>query len=303
MIVTSQQARRDAKRVASASALGALLISMSAPAQAQEFFEGTRPIGMGGTANALSEGTSGLYQNPAGIASAMLYTIEGAYTYTDQGNILSAAVVDSKTNPSVSAGFGLGYYFTHGDENITALDLRIPLAFPIVPQRASIGVAARYLKVANDGIESLSGFTFDAGILFRISDQVQLGVAAKNLIDQCDNPLQCRGLAPRTVGAGVAFTGVQDLAIAGDLDFDLNSLDSPTLGFSLGAEYLLQQMLPIRVGFARHGVAKENVLTAGTGWRSTSAGVDLSYQHVLSSAADDRAGFGLLSLGISVYLQ
>ena len=301
--MTSQQAWRDAKRAASATALGALMMSLSAPVQAQEFFEGTRPIGMGGTANALSEGTSGLYQNPAGIASAMLYTIEGAYTYTDQGNILSAAVVDSKTNPSVSAGFGLGYYFTHGDEAITALDLRVPLAFPIVPQRASLGVAARYLSVTNDGIETLSGFTFDAGILFRITDQVQLGVAAKNLIDQCEIEAQCRGLAPRMVGGGVAFTGVQDLANVGDLDFDLNSRDSPTLGFSLGAEYLVQQMLPIRLGFARSGVREENVLTAGTGWRSTSAGVDLSYQHVLSAADDERVGFGLLSLGISVYLQ
>lgn len=279
-----------------------LLTIWSAEALAQDFAQGSRPMGMGEAFTAVSTGTSGVYQNPAGIARAILYAIEGSYTYTPSGNILSFAIVDSKTNPSISAGFALSYYFDRANDNgdITALDIRLPLAIPIVPERISVGLGIRYLSIEDSDVETLSGFTLDAGALFRVADALHIGIAAKNLLDPCDIKSKCGGLAPLTIGGGVAYGTGTSFTVAGDLDFDLNSADGAKLNMALGGEYLIQNMVPVRLGFRREGVSESNILTLGGGWRSPTAGLDVAYQHILSSKTRD-AGVGFINLGVNVY--
>lgn len=271
---------------------------MSPPAAATatpNFNPGARAAGMGEAANALSSGTSGVFNNPAGIARAYMYSIDGTFAYTPDGNVLSAAIVDSKTNPSVSAGFGVNYYFSRGEgASVTALDLKLPIAIPVVPDRVSIGIAGRYLKVQAGDLETINSFSLDAGAIFRLVDQLHLGIAARNLIDPCEQA-SCRGVAPLLVGGGLAY-GYEDLSVAADVEFDLNSEDDANLNIEVGAEYLIQQMVPVRLGFRRVGLTESNVLSIGSGWRSKTAGVDLSYQHDLSLSE-----FGNLFLGVSVY--
>lgn len=274
----------------------------SGQAWAQDFAQGARPVGMGEAFNAVSTGAAGVYHNPAGIARAILYAVEGSYSYTPTGNLLSFAIVDSKTNPSVSAGFAVSYYFDRNQDNrdITALDLRLPLAIPIVPERISVGLGIRYLSVDNNEIETLSGFTLDAGALFRLADELHLGVSAKNLLETCDVKSRCQGVAPMTIGGGVAYGDGTTFLVAADVDADLSSADSTKVNFSLGGEYLIQNMVPIRLGYMRRGLDNSNVLTLGSGWRSPTAGIDAGYQHILSSDTSD-TGLGMVTLGVSVY--
>lgn len=278
------------------------LMTMTSIASAQDFAQGARPVGMGEAFNSISTGAAGVYHNPAGIARAILYAVEGSYSYTPTGNLLSLAIVDSKTNPSVSAGFAVSYYFDRNQENsdITALDLRLPIAIPIVPERISVGLGIRYLSINDTDIETLSGFTLDAGAMFRVADALHIGVSAKNLLETCDVKSRCQGIAPLTIGGGVAFEGGTEFVVAADVDADLTSADSTKVNFAIGGEYLIQSMIPVRLGYKRRGIDNGNVLTLGSGWRSPTAGIDAGYQHVLSSDSDD-SGVGLITVGVSVY--
>ena len=260
-----------------------------------DFMPGSRPAGMGQAFNALSDGTSGVFNNPAGIARAYMYSVDGTFAYTPTGNILSASIVDSKTNPQVAAGAGVGYYFSRGEgAQVTALDARLPIAVPVVQDRVSIGIAGRFLRTEVGEIETINGFSLDAGALFRVVDQLHVGIVGHNLIDPCKQAT-CRGVAPMLVGGGIAYA-TPTLAIAGDVEFDLNSTSDVAFNFDVGGEYLIAEMVPIRLGYRRLGVPGHNVLTLGSGWRSKTAGVDLAYQHNFNEAQ-----FGNLFLGVSVY--
>ncbi len=85
-----------------------------------------------------------------------------------------------------------------------------------------------------------------------------------------------------------------ELTIAGDIDFDMNSTSTPTLNFDLGAEYVFEKMVPVRLGYRRRGVTSANVLSVGSGWRTDNAGIDVAYQHDLS-----QNDIGLISVAIN----
>jgi hypothetical protein len=301
----SQEARALESVKIVGMALVALVAMSPASARAQDFMQGTRAAGMGEAFTAVSNGTGGIYNNPAGVARSIMYTVDGTFQYTPTGTVLGFGIVDSKTNPSVSAGFGLNYYFARANSpDITALDLRLPLAIPVVAERIAIGLGGRYLTVTQsvenaDGsktdVELLSGFTLDAGGLFRVADEFYLGIAAKNLIDPCEKPERCRTIAPLTIGGGLAYDN-RELVISADVDADLGSKDEAAINFGVGAEYLIEGMIPIRLGFMRRGAAEQNRFTVGSGWVSKTASVEASYQHNLTDSK-----LGLLSLGVSVY--
>ena len=260
-----------------------------------EFNTGARAAGMAEAHNALSEGTGGMWHNPAGIARAYMYALEGNFSYTPTGNVLSAAIVDSKTNPKISAGLGLGYFFsrTAGPE-VTALDIRLPIAVPVVQDRVSVGLRGRYLRAKAGELEIINGFSLDAGVLFRVQEGIHLGISALNLIDPCKNVL-CEGIAPLTVGAGGSFSR-QGFTAAVDAEFDLGSGDSTGVNVDVGGEYLIEDMVPVRLGYQFKSLSESHGLAIGSGWRSKTAGVDLSYQHDLTVQQ-----FGRLLLGVSVY--
>ena len=83
------------------------LVLSSSPAFAQDFFEGIRPSGMGGAYNAVGAGTGSLYHNPGGMMRMQTYSIDGFYQDTPTGNLLGAAIVDSKLNPYIRWWRGL----------------------------------------------------------------------------------------------------------------------------------------------------------------------------------------------------
>lgn len=272
-------------------------------AHAQDFAKGARPMGMGEAFTGISTGTAGVYNNPAGIARAILFAAEGSYTYTPTGNLLSAAVVDSKTNPAITAGLSIGYYFDRQRDNgddISALDFRLPLAMPIVPEKISIGFGLRYLSISNKDIETLSGLTLDAGALFQIIDGLHVGVAVKNILDPCETASRCEGIVPLTIGGGISYGSLANaFVVSGDINYDLSGVEGAGLNFALGGEYLVERMIPIRIGFKREALPNSNIVTVGTGWRSTTAGLDASYQHIISSDGQS-TGPGQITLGVSV---
>jgi len=260
-------------------------VTFSEASYAQEFTSGIRPGGMGDAFTAVADGTAAIYHNPAGSARSVMYALEASYEYTPTGNVLAASIVDSKTNPQLSAGLGYSYFFAR-DSEVKGHDIRLSLAIPIVPDKISVGVGGRYLiigdtqKIENEAgtrvdtdVEILNGFTLDAGIMIKLAPQFHIGVAGQNLIDQC-NRVDCKSIAPTIIQGGVGFTTEDGLIISGDFGADLSSGPEVGIEFGVGAEYLIS-VVPVRVGFFRKGVSETNWVTFGGGWRSKAAGIDV----------------------------
>lgn len=264
------------------------LSAAAGPLMAQEFTQGVRPSGMGMAYTGVAAGTSGLYFNPGGIASSMMYQVEGAYEFTPTGSVLNATIIDSKTNPDVAAGVGYSYFFgREGAEDLTGHDIRLGIALPVLPQRISVGVGGRYILVNEDtpdGSESLmKGFTLDAGALFRASDMVEIGVAGRNLLNICAKNKPCSTVAPTTIAGGLSFSDQETYVLAADGGIDLNSdPDGVNPFFQVGAEYFAGEAVPLRLGYQRLWFGSRNMLTAGLGMRLKSAGLDAGFRMDLS---------------------
>ncbi len=279
-----------AKRVVAMFAL-AVVVLFAPAAFAQEFTHGVRATGMGMAYTGVGSGTSGLYFNPGGIASKMMYQIEGAYELNPAGSVLSASIVDSKTNPDVAAGLAYSYFFGRGDsDGVTGHDIRLSLAIPVLPERISVGVGGRYMIVktkdpdTGKSLELINGFTLDAGALFRISDSVQLGVAGRNLLDLCSKDQQCSTVAPTTIMGGASFGNPSQFLLSADGGVDLTSDPNGAHPiFSVGAEYFAGAMVPIRLGYQRLAATGQNMLTAGLGVRMKTAGLDAGFRMDLNN--------------------
>ncbi|MFB6262074.1 MAG: hypothetical protein ABEL76_00425 [Bradymonadaceae bacterium] len=267
----------------------ALLITVGAaiPAHAQEttgsrfdFATGARPLGMSGTYNAVGTGAAGLYHNPAGIAAANMYSLNGTYEFTPSTNVLSASIVDSKTNSNIAAGVGYSYLLGRSElSNSFGHDIRLALAIPAVPDRVSVGVEGRYAILNTDGTELARGFTMEAGFLFRIVDKLKLGVVGRNLIDICDRPRVCRTVTPLTMAGGLAYGEGSPFTATADVEVDLGSEeDQVNLRYQIGGEYLVAGSVPIRVGYEHKTFTETDHVSLGAGWRASRFGIDIAGQ-------------------------
>ena len=268
-----------AKRVVWMFAVAAISL-VGQQAHAQDFFtKGVRPTGMGMAFTGVATGTGGLFHNPAGIASRMMYAIDGTYEYTPNGSVLNAAVVDSKTNPDVSAGVAYSYFFGRDDfATSSGHSARLALAFPVLPERVSVGVGGRYLNTTVDEVQVMNGVTIDAGALFQATDLIQVGLAGQNLIDLCDDP-SCHLVAPTLISGGAAVGDESTILVSADGGVDLTS-DPEAVHpfFEAGAEYFAGGTVPLRLGFQHLGATSQQLITAGAGVRMQTAGVDFGFR-------------------------
>lgn len=279
----------------------------AAPVPLPEFFDGIRASGAGGSHTAVASGVDALYQNPAGIARAPMYVIDGAFTHTPQGAILSAGVSDSKLNPQFALALGYNYFIGRGDhEHLSGHDARLALGIPVIPEQISFGGGVRYLRITDDTLPVedeedpqllIHGVTFDAGINFRVAEMLHLGLKGENLLDLCADDEACRGATPTRITAGAGVGRETEFMISAEAGIDLTSGPGPLFDFGVGGEYLIAGIVPIRAGFQRRAFLDRNLITFGAAWRSEQAGVDFSYRHDLNAANE----FGYVSAGFSIY--
>ena len=289
-------------------ALGAAEDPDASVGQLPEFFDGVRAGGAGSSHTAVASGFESLYQNPAGVARAPMYVVDGAFSYTPQGAILTGGVADSKLNPNLAAGIGASYFIGQGDhDNLSGLDARVAAGIPVVPEQVSVGAGVRYLRIVDTDMPQegeddeqllIHGVTVDAGVNFRAADILHLGLKGENLIDHCADDERCRGSTPTRISGGIGLGEDTGFMFSGDVALDITSdPDTPTFDFGAGAEYLVAGVVPIRAGFQRRGYLDRSLLTFGGGWRSEEVGFDLSYRHDLQ----DPGQFGYASASFSVY--
>jgi hypothetical protein len=245
-------------------------------------------LGTGARASAVS--TSALAYNPAALVLGKLYHIEGSVDYMSPWSdvALGAAVVDSATS---RVGAGIAFRgFISGDNGASGIDGRAGLAFPF-SDAVSIGLGGRYMNVDYEGeledgsrgsYELASGFTMDAAIRVAPVPMFQLQLLAQNFID-----LET-AYAPVLLGGGAAVSIAQMATIGADLLVDVSTFETAGVIFGAGAEVLVAQLVPLRLGYSFDTKRELHTLSGGAGYTDRAVGFDLSIQQQLTNDKDTR---------------
>ncbi len=343
------------RAVAFAGVVLPALLVVTSPASAQTFeefqatatdlrpeFTNPRVLGMGGAFTGGGNGLGALYHNPAGVLTAGVYEFDIGFqrTFGTEGNAFGVGIADAKTNPSIAAAFAYSFAFGRdpalqrafdaaGDSLEDANsrfrdhDIRGALAFPIVPQRVSIGAGLHYVHASrgsysqdvsrevtieltdengdptgetqvqteitsDDFVIRHSGLTLDAGIFALLSEEISFGFAARNLL-KIDDWNQNRRLE---AGIGGHFEALHVEAGWFAEQSDEGKFES---GANVGIEYSVVSA-PLRLGYRYDGATGSHFLASGAGYRSEKVGVDIGFEQNMSNRPERR-----LSVGMSVY--
>jgi hypothetical protein len=235
---------------------------------------------MGLAYTGVATGASALFHNPGGIASKMMYQMEGTYEYNPAGSVLNASIVDSKTNPDIAAGISYSYFFGRGDfSDASGHSARLGVALPVIPERISVGLGGRYMRVHVDELEVIHTVTVDAGALFRVTDMLQFGIAGQNLVDVCERQELCGSIAPTTISGGASFGDESQYLLSADAGIDLTSdPEGVQPFFEVGGEYFAGGTVPLRLGYQRLEATGRNMITGGIGVRMEAAGLDAGFR-------------------------
>ena len=262
--------------------------------------ESPRGVALGSGARAAAASTQAHAENPANLVLGGLYHIESFLAYDPQFRRVGwgGAVVDSMTS-RLAAGISARALFGDNDAGQNkGWEGRLSLAFPLADV-LSIGIAGRYsnlrvsdpravpeqpatLELPADRSFKLKAFTMDAAITLRPVAGLAIAALAYNLIDT-DSPL-----APLMVGGSVAFTSA-GLTLGGDVLVDLNTHEAfsgPKLTVGGGGEYLVQGMVPLRLGYMYDQGRGQNFLTGGFGFVDPRFGMQIGLRQSVNGGSE-----------------
>lgn len=220
---------------------------------------------------------SAVMHNPAGMSRAYLYAAEVFYARDAQSrNVAGVNIVDSKTQPKLAVGAAYGYQFTDSDADVTAdgHDARLSLAHP-VSDRLHVGLGLHYLAINRETsvegatIDDIDGFTLDVGALIEVGSGLFIGAVGENLVE-----VENAGL-PRRIGGGVGFSG-EGFSAAVDVlaDFGSDPDGKTKTVVAAGAEALIADVLPLRIGYEWNGATDEQWLGGGVGFMTRGDGAN-----------------------------
>jgi hypothetical protein len=276
----------------------------------------------------MGSGTTGIFLNPAAMATAHLYHVEALTQYTPETHrwVLGGAIVDSITSRLAGSFSIMGVPLPMDPDGIrrTSLDMRLGLALPI-SDRFILGVTGRYLKVDQSGTagpgygfspslvsgglyDASSGspptsrsalvntFTFDVGLVARPTDSFYIGAVGQNLT-YANN-----GFLPLLVGGGLGY-GTDMFSIEADGLADLSSWGvpgaaKPTARLMAGAEFKVAGIVPLRAGYRYDQGAKLNTVSFGSGYVGSEFAIEASVKRTISNP-----GATTMFLSVAYYLE
>lgn len=253
---------------------------------------GTRSLSMGNAFRSVASSNEALFLNPAGMGMGRRYEIDGTYGFSPGSRLrlLHASIVDSKTS-----GVGVGIGYTHLQGNGEVLDSSgslVHLGFGIpLASRVAMGFTFKYLGFSAP--EDTNSITADVGLLVRPVQALSIGLVTYNVIDVAS------GLAPFRAGGGISLGTDTFLRLAADVVFAMEEDDPLGTTYHAGGEILLDDSIPIRLGFERRAGENRNFVTGGIGLVSEVAGIEAAYaQGVGAGRFDER----ILSFTLKLFL-
>jgi hypothetical protein len=310
-----------------------LLLASAAPAAAQYDFVNARALGMGEALRGAATGAAGPLLNPAGMSLIRQYSIEADYglRIEDLGHHVHVSIVDSITT-RVAAG--LYYNFVHATpqlslnwaggrlDNVTLLreghTAGLALSVPI-GRYVILGATIKYLNYFTQAplpqgtvpeqlqLDRINGVSFDASLLLRFAEKFHATVIGYNLWDHGSRE------TPLSLGIGLTVIPIGSLLInfdtvinfTGYKAYERNPIDgSVTLNTRVtarlgpGIEYMIKQMVPIRIGLVYDHGQPGTYLTAGLGYVHRQFAIDLGYRGKVAQGVENT-----LLLGLRVFVN
>jgi opacity protein-like surface antigen len=283
-------------------ALVVALVAVASPASAQDDpppeagygygeFEFPRGAALGGAVRAFSNSLDALYANPANIATTRIYHLGGTAQFSPEAKRSSygGGVVDSITN-RLAGGLG-GQYLIQDQNGLVRLggDVRLALAMPF-SDKAFVGLAGRHLWLRQDGEGPLgdslaSGgledrnivkeFSFDAGATLKPTRGLAFSFVGYNLT----NPEHA--FLPISAGGGVGV-GSADFTIEADVLGDFRTWAKSTVRAMGGAELLIADHYPIRLGYRFDQGLESHLVSGGLGYIDRAFSVSVSARRSVS---------------------
>ncbi len=274
-----------------AGALGVLAVialrgSARAENDSQSDLLGPREVAVGEAMRGGATGASAIGLNPAGLPLNRELVFEGGYGYrgSDSASLIGVSACDS-TNPLPGCFF---YDYVGSSPEIEGVSGKrsthvagVALSRPFVP-RVLIGATTKYYSFKSDmmGETAASGFVFDLGATVRLTQLVNVGVAAQNLFATERSPR-----FPRAIGGGFHARPIPSLALSFDTRWKLDG-DDRSARYGGGAELFLRSGrslgFPIRVGGLRDNGADATYLSGGLGLASLRWGLDVAARRAVA---------------------
>ena len=233
---------------------------------------GPREVAVGEALRGGATGATAIGMNPAGLPLNRELVFEGGYGYrlSDDASLVGVSACDS-TNALPGC-----FYYSYSTNDMHRTHVAgSSLAYPISP-RVSFGTSLKYFNDKSDAMPSTSasGFTFDAGTTFRVTELVNVGIAGYNLFGKDSTEFN------RAVGGGILAKPIPALAISFDARWKLES-DDHTARYGGGAELFLrsgsgQTGFPLRVGALRDNGLEATYVSAGLGVATMKFAVDVA---------------------------
>jgi hypothetical protein len=219
---------------------------------------GPRALALGASTG-VAASNEGVWVNPGSVAARKRYSLETDVFVDRRGAATTSRMYGGSVVDSISAPVAAGISYMRADEGPYAGNVWWgTLAGPIA-QGFYLGVSGKYLSFR--GPTNVSAATVDAGIFWQVAPKFSLGAAGYNLVS-IDEP----GVAPMGYGAGFGLGDDRSFQLTGDWRVDLDRQPKPTNRWSLGAEVLLGELMPVRGGWMRDE-------TLGGSWWSVGAGI------------------------------
>lgn len=298
------------RRLRLTPALFALPLLLVAGQAAAQDFVGVRALALGEAYRAIATGNDAIYFNPAGLVVIPRYSPELHYSFNldAEDHQFDLSVVDSKT--STVAG-GIAYTF-QGRELTRRTTLQhtatVGVAYPLLPQVLSAGLGLKYVNISDAVVGNyLNALSADLGVLANLPGGVSLAAVGYNLI-----PIGAQDV-PLSAGFGVAwdlgplssaiFGGtpsfgpvpnaagmpapappgnprgpLSNLVLSADWYVNFFTFYGPQSRISTGLEYLLFDLVPLRLGYQWNQERNDHLLSAGAGFIVPYFGLDVAYQ-------------------------
>lgn len=254
-----------------------LLGSAHAAPDSLEDLLGPREIAVGEAMRAGATGSTAIGLNPAGLALTRELVFEGGYGYraSDSASLIGVSACDS-TNLLPGCFF---YDYAGSNPELGGMTMSrtthiagASLSKLIVP-RVLIGATAKYFRFDSNVMseDEASGFSFDLGATVRLTEIINVGVAAQNLWGT-----EASVQFPRAIGGGVLARPLPNLAFSFDSRW---KTDGGGARYGGGAELFVsggQMGYPIRIGGLHDNGLGSTYVTGGVGLAHLRWGLDLA---------------------------
>ncbi len=272
------------------AALGVISLLFCSQAAADSLVDNLNPrsIGMGETMRGSAHAGLSTSLNPSGLALSRQLVFEGSFGYRPQDGATGVAASACDATVPLPGCFYYQYFGASPEVAGSEERRRVHETGTLFARQLSdilfAGINIKYFDYRSDlpDEEDASGFGLDLGVSMRAGDHVELGVVGYNVVGAD------AAQYPRAVGSGIALRPADPLSIGldGVWSFDLDDDETPGR-YGLGAEYFFssadrQSGVPVRLGGVYDVPGSGAYVTAGGGYMTRSAGVDVGARYQVS---------------------